>query len=53
MGLVWTKSEDGLRLQNSDELLSSIQEYFLSLAPADEIWSEELIEERADEAARE
>ena len=51
--LVWTQANDGVKLQKLDVLLSSIQEYFSSLAPADELWSDELVAERRDEAARE
>ncbi len=51
--LVWTMSDSGLQLQNLEELLSSIQDYFVSLSPKNEIWSEELINERRDEADRE
>ena len=51
--LVWTRTEDGIRLRNLDELIEHIQDYFVSLSPADELWSEELIQQRRDEAARE
>ena len=53
MSLVWSRTPDGLKLQSSEELLESIQSYFLNLAPEDEVWSEELLKERAEEAARE
>ena len=51
--LVWTVTDDGVKLQNLSELLASIQEYFIGLSPADDLWSEELIIERRDEAGRE
>lgn len=51
--LVLTMSDGGLRLQNVDELIASIQDYFVNLSPSDEVWSEELISERRDEAGRE
>jgi len=51
--LVWTTTDDGVKLQKLDVLLASIQDYFSGLSPADELWSEELIAERRDEAARE
>lgn len=42
-----------MRLLSLDEFTRGIQSYFQSLEPADAIWSEELIEERKEEAARE
>ncbi|MEM7785678.1 MAG: AbrB/MazE/SpoVT family DNA-binding domain-containing protein [Planctomycetota bacterium] len=52
-GLIWTVTSDGIVLQHSHELLSKIQGFFQSLSPEDEIWSDESIQERSEEAARE
>ncbi|MGE3979225.1 MAG: AbrB/MazE/SpoVT family DNA-binding domain-containing protein [Nitrospira sp.] len=51
--LVWTMSRDGVKLQHFDQVLTSIQEYFTSLGPQEEVWSDELIRERREEAERE
>ena len=51
--LIWTMTDDVLRLQPFDKLLSSIQNYFRSLAAEDEVWSDELLAERRKEAVDE
>ena len=52
--VVLMEDEQGsMRLLSLDEFTRNIQSYFLALEPADAIWSEELIKERKEEAARE
>ncbi len=52
--LVWVKShEHGVQLKTFEQSLVEIQDYYMSLSPPDEIWSEELIRERRREAERE
>lgn len=51
--VVWTKTEDGVKLQHFQQVLSTIQDYFKSLSPPEVIWSEELIAERRLEAENE
>lgn len=51
--VVWVEGEKGLELRTFDSVLSEIQDYFLSLGPADVSWSDELVRERREEAARE
>lgn len=46
-------SEHGVQLRSPEQALKEAQDYFCSLAPADELWSEELIAERRAEAERE
>jgi len=49
--LSWVKDESGLRLRTYKETIVEIQSYFMSLSPAEDVWSEELIAERKREAA--
>ncbi len=51
--LVWTMTDDGVKLQHFDIVLASIQEYFKSLSPEDDVWSDELIADRREEVVRE
>lgn len=51
--LIWKYTEDGVRLETFGEVLAAIQAYCKGLAPASEVWSEELLNERREEAARE
>jgi AbrB family transcriptional regulator (stage V sporulation protein T) len=51
--LVWMKDSGGLKLRPFEEVIHEYQEYFLSLGPASESWSDELIRERREEARRE
>lgn len=53
MSVVWVKDESGLHLKSLAQLLAEIQEYYRSLGPADELWSDALIEQRRIEAAHE
>ena len=46
-------SEHGVQLKSPEQALKEAQDCFCSLAPAEELWSEELIAERRAEAARE
>ena len=50
--LQWIMDDNGLHLKSFEESLSEIQNYFRSLSPAEEIWSEELIAERRSESER-
>lgn len=51
--LVWTMSADGLKLQHFDQVLAAIQQHFMALGPKDELWSDELVHDRREEAERE
>ena len=51
--LVWMRSGDGVKLQPFDDVLTSVQQYFQGLSPADESWSDEMLRERRDEPSRE
>lgn len=48
--LSWVKDETGLRLKTYEETIAEIQEYFMSLAPPEDVWSEKLIAGRKREA---
>jgi AbrB family looped-hinge helix DNA binding protein len=45
--------KDGLLLKTRGQALRQAQEYFSRLRPSGELWSEELIKERRQEARRE
>lgn len=49
--LSWVRDETGLHLKTFGETLADIQEYFMSLSPPENVWSEELIAERKRESA--
>lgn len=49
--IVWIEGDKGLELRTFDSLLGEIQEYFATLGPSEELWSEELLHERRQEAA--
>ena len=51
--LLLIKDSKGLHLKSFEESLAEIQDYFRSLAPASELWSEEIMAERRREAAHE
>lgn len=51
--LVWTRDEDGIHLRSFGESLAEIQAYYKSLAPAEVVWSDELIKQRRIEATNE
>ena len=51
--LIWMRSDDGVKLQAFADVLTSVQQYFQGLSPADESWSDELLRERRDEPSRE
>ncbi len=48
--LSWVRDENGLHLKSFKEIIAEIQEYYLSLSPPEDVWSEELIAERKREA---
>lgn len=50
---ITTDASGSIVLKPTLEILHEAQEYFLSLGPADEIWSDELLAERRMEARRE
>lgn len=49
--LLWVKDERGLHLKSFEESLAEIQDYYQSLSPAEDIWTEALIQQRHAEAA--
>jgi antitoxin PrlF len=51
--MVWMEGEKGLVLRTFDDVLAEIQNYFRAVDPSEELWSESLIRERREEAARE
>jgi bifunctional DNA-binding transcriptional regulator/antitoxin component of YhaV-PrlF toxin-antitoxin module len=51
--VVWVEGEKGVELRTFDSVLAEMQDYFLSLGSADVSWSDEIIRERREEAARE
>ena len=51
--LVWVKSDQGLILKPLQDVVKDIQDYFQQFGSPDELWSEELITQRREEAARE
>lgn len=51
--LVWTRTDDGVLLQSYEETIRQIQQYFKSVSPPEDVWSEELIAERKREAMAE
>jgi bifunctional DNA-binding transcriptional regulator/antitoxin component of YhaV-PrlF toxin-antitoxin module len=51
--MVWARDGSGLKLRSFDETLHEIQNYYTSLAPASDVWSEALIRERRQEASHE
>lgn len=51
--LSWVKDESGLRLRTFEESIREIQDYFMSRSPPEDVWSETLIAERKQEAAKE
>ena len=48
--LIWKFTDDGVRLETFEDVLEEIQTYSKSLAPETEIWSEELLQLRREEA---
>lgn len=50
--LSWVKDESGLRLRTFEESIREIQDYFISRSPPEDVWSETLIAERKQEAAK-
>lgn len=51
--LVWIRDRDGLHLRSFEDSLADIQEYYQALAPSDVCWTDELIENRRNEAEHE
>ncbi len=51
--LLWVKDESGLHLKSFEDSLAEVQAYYLELAPADVVWSDELIKQRRVEAGHE
>jgi bifunctional DNA-binding transcriptional regulator/antitoxin component of YhaV-PrlF toxin-antitoxin module len=50
--MILTQRNGALVVRSFDDVLEEIQSYYKSLAPADQVWSEELIDERRIEAKR-
>lgn len=48
-----SSGDDGMYVRTMDQCLKEVQDHFKSLAPPDVLLSEELIEERREEASRE
>lgn len=51
--VIITCQQDALVMRTRRHGIAAAQEYFTKLAPADELWSEELIRDRRQEAQRE
>ena len=51
--LVVSVDEDSMRLQSRKQAVRRAQDYFPMLGPKEQLWSEELIQDRRKEAARE
>ena len=51
--LVIEDGDGGIRLRTMGEVIQEIQDYCLKFGDPNELWSEELIRERREEAARE
>lgn len=51
--LLWVKSAQGLQLRTFAQSLADVQDYYQRLAPADDVWSEDIITRRKREAANE
>lgn len=51
--LTWVKNESGVQLKRFEETIREIQAYYCSLSPPEDVWSEEIIEQRRIEAANE
>lgn len=47
------KEGDALRIETPQQAIKAAQDYFCKLAPAARVFSEELLQERREEAARE
>lgn len=47
------KEGESLRIETPQQALRAAQDYFCKLAPTDRVFSEELLQERREEAARE
>lgn len=51
--LLWIKSSNGLQLATFEQSLAEIQKYYQRLSPKDDVWTEDLIARRKQEAAHE
>lgn len=51
--LLWVQDDNGLHLKSYEETIKEIQDYYCSLSPPEDIWSEELIRQRRIEAENE
>jgi bifunctional DNA-binding transcriptional regulator/antitoxin component of YhaV-PrlF toxin-antitoxin module len=49
--LVWIKRDSGVELKSFEESLAAIQAYYKGLAPADDLWSDAIVQQRREENA--